>query len=251
MAIGLILGTGVAPVCRSDDWSECKTDFGSALLSTVRVGSRDVIVLLRHGTGANIPPHLINYRANLIALKNAGVQRVLATSAAGSLRSEIEPGSLAVLNDFIDFTRHRQATVFDQPADTVTHADFSVPYCPAVSSALVRAAGDVGVALAAPMTYVCVEGPRYESPAEVRMFAQWGGDVVGMTGVPEVTMARELKMCYGSLAIVSNYAAGLTTQSQSHEDVVNTVNSSLPDMWKVLERAIGTLQDLGDCTCVS
>lgn len=203
MRIGLIAGTGMARVVPAGDWREAQTPYGAAALAEIGIGGRDVVLLRRHGPKANIPPHLINYRANLRAMKDAGVDRIIATAAVGSLHEDIPAGSMAVIGDFIDFTKRRENTCFDVPGQEVVHTDFTMPYCPVVSSELERAAFEAGVPLGRRVTYVCVDGPRYETPAEIRMFAQLGGDVVGMTGVPEVVLAREMGMCYGAMAIVT------------------------------------------------
>lgn len=249
MRVGLILGTGMAASAGVDCSIKYTTQFGPVQFSIKTVAQVEVCLLSRHGPAMNIPPHLINYRANMVALKDLGVERVIATSAVGSLKREIVPGSLGILKDFIDFTKRREFTIFDEPIRTLPHTDFSVPYCPVLSSAIARAAAEIGMRLQSSFTYVCVDGPRYESPAEVRMFAQWGGDVVGMTGVPEVVMARELGMCYASLALVTNFGAGLTSERLEHDRVADTVTQSAPAMWKVLERAIATLEDSDNCSC--
>jgi 5'-methylthioadenosine phosphorylase len=245
MSIGIIAGTGVdLPI---ESWSEVATPYGPACLSTARIGEHEVVLLRRHGPGLNVPPHLINHHANLSALCEAGVRRVIATAAVGSLRRELSPGSLAVVCDFIDFTRHRVGTIFDRPAETVVHTDFSTPYCREISSALERAAEEIKVDLTRRVTYVCVDGPRYETPAEVRMFAHWGGDVVGMTGAPEVVIAREMGLCYGALAILSNYAAGIVDEPLSHEYVVRCVSERRQQIHDVLAGAVALIPEARTC----
>lgn len=249
MAIGLIAGTGVDFLSPTEQWPDVTTPYGPAYLAAGMLGGRQVVLLRRHGPALNISPHLISYRANLWALREAGVTRVLATAAVGSLKKEIPPRTLAVLSDFIDFTKRRETTTFDQPGAAVVHMDFSTPYCPEISAAFQQAAAELGIAIERRVTYVCVDGPRYETQAEVRMFAKWGGDVVGMTGVPEVVLAREMGMCYGVLAIVTNYAAGVTDRPLSHQDVLECMAECRQQVQGILERAAALIPEDRSC-CV-
>jgi 5'-methylthioadenosine phosphorylase len=180
------------------------------------------------------------------ALADSGVSRVLSTAAVGSLRPELRPGDIAVVEDFIDFTKRREFTVFDSPREKVVHVDFSKPYCPELTDALRLGAESAKVSIGAGVTYLCVEGPRYESPAEVRMFARWGGDVVGMTGVPEVVLAGEMNLCYGSLAIVTNYAAGISEHPLSHQEVLQCMAERSQSILHILEKAVSAIQ--GECS---
>ena len=245
--IGLITGSGMDFLEPSEGWAEIKTPYGSAYLGTAGLGQMEVALLRRHGPSVNVPPHLINYHANFWALREAGVQRVFATAAVGSMRRDMQPGSLAVIADFIDFTKRRDTTIFDRPGESPIHVDFSTPYCPEISSAIEEAAAEIGIALAERVTYVCVDGPRYETPAEVKMFAAWGGHVVGMTGVPEVVLAREMGLCYGALAILTNYAAGITDRPLSHEEVLACVAKCGRQIRGILERAVGLVAESRKC----
>ena len=248
MALGLIVGTGV-DFTPSQEYNRVTTPYGEAFLTETFLSGHRIVFLRRHGPALNIPPHLINYRANIWALKEAGVSRIIATAAVGSLRHAISPGSLAVIDDFIDFTKRREVTFQNHPFDSVVHIDYSVPYCPTISTAIEDAAAELGISLAGRVTYLCVDGPRYETPAEVRMFAFLGADVVGMTGVPEVTLARELGMCYGSLAIVTNYAAGIESMPLSHRDVVRSVHEKSQLIQSLLEATVVKVGD-GPACCM-
>jgi 5'-methylthioadenosine phosphorylase len=247
MSIAIIVGTGMDALAKTDKCMEVATPYGAAYLAPGTLAGKEVFFLRRHGPALNVPPHLINYHANFWALREAGVTRILATAAVGALKRDLPPGSLAVIGDFIDFTKRRVATIFDQPGSRVVHTDFSVPYCPEISSAFESAASELGVRLARRVVYVCVDGPRYETPAEVRMFVRWGGDVVGMTGVPEVILAREMGMCYGALAILANYASGISDEPLSHEEVVACVTACGPLVCDILERAVSILPDRRAC----
>lgn len=245
--IAVIAGTGLAGPVAEKDCMPVRTPYGDAVFSKHRFGSCGVVLLPRHGPGLNIPPHLINYRANLWALREIGVRVVIATAAVGSLRAELPPGEFAVVTDFLDFTKQRPSTFFAQPQDRVVHTDLSVPYCPRVTGALIDAAGDMGMGKLTQVTYACMEGPRYESPAEVRMLASLGGDVVGMTGVPEVVLAREAGLCYGSIAIVTNFATGISPTPLSHEEVVACVSDQGERARDLLERTVGLLENHRIC----
>ncbi|MEA3309433.1 MAG: S-methyl-5'-thioinosine phosphorylase [Chloroflexota bacterium] len=169
----------------------------------------ELIFLPRHGTNHTVPPHRINYRANLKALAQLGVERVLATFAVGSLHTGIPPGALVVLDQFIDFTQGRAGTFFDGGDSGLVHTEMTNPYCPALRAQLLALAAEHGLELVSQGTYVCTDGPRFETAAEVRMYAQLGGDVVGMTGVPEASLARELGLHYAAVALSINWGAGL------------------------------------------
>lgn len=247
MYVGLILGTGLSFPEMEEQYVETTTPYGQAFLCMSVLGGERILLLRRHGPTLNIPPHLINYRANMWALRKAGVTHIIATAAVGSLREDIRPGSLATVGDFIDFTKQRKSTFLDYPSECVAHVDLSIPYCPVISSAMERAASNIGTAILRRITYVCVDGPRYETPAEVRMFSNWGGDVVGMTGVPEVILARELGMCYGSLAIVANYASGISAHIISHSEVIESVSSRRQVVYRLLEQTIVQISNEPPC----
>ncbi len=247
MKTGVIAGTGMGTLIDETAWREVITPYGNAYIAQIATGGTEVVVLRRHGRGLNVPPHLVNYKANMWAMQYLGVKRVISTAAVGSLSRDLKPGDLAVVRDFIDFTKRREMTIYDRVGEAVHHTDFSVPYCPVVSSAVTQAAADLGTELARSVVYVCVDGPRYETPAEVKMFAQWGGDVVGMTGVPEVVIAKELGICFGSLAIVTNYAAGISETPLSHQEVLDVVASRRDHIYAILERAVALLPETEDC----
>ncbi len=246
MKIGLMAGTGMDHLTPDREWSQVTTPFGTASIATVTIGGMDVLLVQRHGPGCNVPAHLVNCRANMWAMHQAGVTKILATAAVGSLREDLVPGDLAVLADFIDFTHRNDATIYVSPGDRVVHTDVTSAYCPALSASIEQSAANAGISLARQVVYLCVNGPRYETPAEIRMFAQWGADVVGMTGVPEVVLARELDICYASLAIVTNYAAGISKSAISHDEVVHTVAARHQDIQVILESTIAQLSETGN-----
>ena len=214
-----------------------KTRYGSAVTYASRVGGRAFYVLPRHGVEHDVPPHRINYRANIAALSQLGVKAVIATTAVGSMKPEFGIGHLGLLEQFIDFTKGRSSTFFDGRA---THTDMTDPYDRELGEALVSAARKKGLSLRTGLVYVCAEGPRYESAAEIRMFRVMGGDVVGMTGVPEVVLARELGLRYSSIAIATNWAAGIQGRV-SHEEVVAVMKECGRKVRRLVEGAIASL----------
>lgn len=186
-----------------------ETPYGDVPLYVGRGEAAGLIFLPRHGPEHQMPPHSINYRANLMALHQLEVDRALATFAVGSLHREIPPGALVVVDQFLDFTQGRAGTFFDGEESGVVHTVMDRPYCPALREQLLAQAAANGLEVIPRGAYACTDGPRFETPAEVRMLAQLGGDVVGMTGVPEAPLARELGIHYAAVAISINWGAGL------------------------------------------
>ncbi|MCD1293785.1 S-methyl-5'-thioadenosine phosphorylase [Methanocella sp. CWC-04] len=179
----------------------------------------DFVFLPRHGECHICAPHRIDYRANIMALKELGVERIIGVVSVGSLKEHIKPGSFVLLDQFIDFTKARPSTFYDEEG-FVVHTDVTEPYCPEIRDSILSSMpGDIP--LHEKGTYVCAEGPRFETAAEIKMFAMLGGDVVGMTNVPECVLARELGMCYAAIAVVTNYAAGISKTPISHEEVLD------------------------------
>ncbi len=195
-----------------------ETPYGPA---TVLVGEgdlADVVFLPRHGVRHERPPHRGNYRANLKALERLGVKRVLAVATVGSTRADLPPGSLVLLSQFLDFTKSRVNTFYDGDDGVVAHVDVTRPYCPALCTCLLEIADERGVGIRPEGVYGCTEGPRLETAAEVQLMASWGVDVIGMTGVPEAVLARELGLCYASAALVVNYGAGVMSEAVRFND---------------------------------
>ncbi|CCW34247.1 methylthioadenosine phosphorylase [Chthonomonas calidirosea] len=196
---------------------------------------RSIYFLSRHGRGHHLAPHQIDYRANIEALVKLGVKKILATNAVGSLRGDLTPGTLLIPHDFIDFTRKRPLTYF--VGSEWRHTDFSEPYSPVIRNALLRAAEELDVPVVSRGIYVAVDGPRFETPAEVRMFALLGGDVVGMTGVQEAILSREAGLEYGTVCLVTNYAAGLSLEPIDHEAVSKMMRDHIPTIREMLFQA--------------
>jgi len=233
LRVALIGGTGMGDLL-DGEFTEVATPFGSAFL----IEQGDLYFLSRHGRGHKLPPHKINYRANIWALREVGVQAAIATFAVGSLRQSLPVGTLVVLDDFLDFTTARPKTFFD---DKVQHTDMTQPYSHLVREELLAAGEDLGIMLEARGCYVCTDGPRYETLSEVRMFAALGGDVVGMTGVPEVVLAKEIGIEYGALAMVTNLGAGLSKEPLSHQEVARQVVEMQQTVQKLLQKTLEKL----------
>ncbi len=210
--IGIIGGTGVYDPAIMEGVHEkvVGTDYGEVKIMMGDYQGEAVAFLPRHGGDHSVPPHLINYRANIKALYKLGVKRIIATAAVGSLNFEYKPGTIVIVDQFIDFTKGRIPTFFAGDERGVVHVDMTEPYCPEVRKALFEAAELTGTDVFDRGTYVCTEGPRFETAAEIKMFKTMGGDVIGMTAVPEAVLARELGICYATVSMVTNYAAGIS-----------------------------------------
>jgi 5'-methylthioadenosine phosphorylase len=253
MKIAIIAGTGIDETAdfRSGRQVSVQTRFGEAFVIETELGGTEVMFVPRHGRDHSLAPAAINYRAQVAALRKLEVTRVLAVCAVGSLKGGMSSGSFAVLSDFIDVTCGRVDTFFDDPGAGVVHTDFTHPYCPEVSRALREACEEQGVEYRPEAVYVGVNGPRYESPAEVRLYASWGGDVIGMTGLPEAVLAREAGLCYGAVAIVTNPACGMSPTPLSHEQVRSAAYTASENLTGVLRHAIAGIPTDPKCACGS
>ena len=235
--VGVITGTGVTEHFEFGEKERIKTEYG---VTEVYPGpERSFLLLPRHGLIHGTPPHRVNYRANISALYSLGVRKVIASSAVGSMNPKFKVGQLGVASQFIDFTKRRQDTFFD---DTVRHTDMTNPYSLSINAAIGRAAERLGIPVHQGLVYVCLEGPRFETAAEIRMLRKFGGDVVGMTGIPEVVLAKELGIEYSSVLVATNWAAGIQPRV-SHEEVLEEMKKVGP---KVKSLIVATARDVGD-----
>lgn len=227
----VITGTGVTEHFGLSGPRSIPSGFGPAVVYESKGG---YYVLPRHGRGHKVPPHMINYRANLAALESLGVKKVIATSAVGSMDPKLRVGQMGLVGQFLDFTKHRAETFFE---DRVAHTDMTNPYSVGLNRSIESAAKGLKLSLRNELVYVCAEGPRFETAAEIRMFRRLGGDVVGMTGVPEVVLAREKGLEYASLVIATNWAAGIQ-QKVSHEEVVKVMKKTGKQAKDLIEATI-------------
>ncbi len=242
--LGIIAGTGFSRFAGLEGavTDHIGTDFGTATVTRGTWHDRAVVFLPRHGAGHDLPPHRINYRANVTALRRAGCADVVAVSVTGGIREDLVPGSLVALSDFLDFTRAREHTLFDGTTNEgVVHTDVSAAYDPELRAALVEAGRRAARAVHDGGVYACFEGPRFESPAEIRMARLLGAHVVGMTGVPEVTLAAEAGMRYAGLSLVVNPAAGLGDGPISEEAIAAVLATGREDVLAVLDAFVAAL----------
>ena len=181
----------------------------SAALQFGRLGERDIVFLPRHGATHQIPPHQVNYRANIWAMQQAGVAYIVAVTAVGGISHSMSPGTFCVADQMIDYTYGREHTYFADSQTTVTHIDFTQPYCESLRQALLLATRQQRVTVIDQGVYAATQGPRLETAAEICRLQQDGCDIVGMTGMPEAALAKELGLCYANLSLVVNWAAGL------------------------------------------
>jgi len=216
MKFAIIGGTGVYDVASKTRVEQVTTPYGDVEVDIQNIEGKDIIFLARHGKQHSTPPHMINFKANMWALKELGVKFVYATAAVGSCNSNFKPGDIVVFNDFLDFTKVRPITFYDGN-EGVIHTSMADPYCQNLRKLFITAAKEEGVKIAGEGIYVCTEGPRFETSAEIRMFQKMGGDVVGMTNVPEVVLAKELEMCYAAVGIITNWCTGLGEELDKEE----------------------------------
>jgi 5'-methylthioadenosine phosphorylase len=234
--VGIITGTGVTERFDLSRPSTIRTKFGRA--SVFFQEGEDYVILPRHGADHKSPPHGINYRANIAALAQLGVREVVATSAVGSMNQRFRVGEVGVIDQFLDFTKRRKSTFFE---DKVVHTDMTYPYSRHLNLELSVAAKRIGIDLRQHLVYVCAEGPRFETAAEIKMYKILGGDVVGMTGVPEVVLANEMKLEYASVVIATNWAAGMQPKV-SHEEVLRVMKEAGKTVKELIEATVAGLR---------
>jgi len=219
-----------------------RTPYGdpSGALTFGKLNRRDVVFLARHGYGHTIPPHEVNYRANIWALHSEGAGPVVSVASVGGIRSDLQPGVLAIPHQVLDYTWGRKHTFFDGPEQPVTHIDFTHPYCEELRASLLKAAAAAGQAILNNGVYAATQGPRLESAAEIDRLERDGADMVGMTGMPEAALAREIGLRYAALAVVVNHAAGRGDSSEAiHLDQINAVlKASMVKVRTLLEKLV-------------
>ncbi len=243
--VAVIGGTGFYSFLDDPTEVEISTPYGdpSAAVSIGTVAGRSVAFLPRHGRHHEFPPHAINYRANAWALRSLGVRQVLAPCAVGGLGENVKPGDVVVPDQLVDRTNRRIGSFVEQGA---CHLPFADPYCPALSHAVLHTAPD----LVAGATMVVVEGPRFSTRAESRAYAAQGWNLINMTGAPEAALAREMRQCYASIALVTDMDAGVESgDGVGQEEVFALFRSNLERLTGLLSTAIGSLPDPDGCSC--
>lgn len=208
------------------------TPYGSVPVELGEVAGREVVFLLRHGKEYRLPSE-INYRANITALKLAGVTGIISSAAVGAINRQMKPGDLSLLTDFIDFTRGKRETFTSH-----SFIDMSQPYDPGLNGRIAKAAKALKLKLHPGAVYACAEGPRFETKAEIKMYGEAGADVVGMTQVPEVVLAAEAGIPYAAIAVITNYAAGVTAGRIDPDHVVAMMRRRSAQLSRLIARTI-------------
>lgn len=242
-SIGLIAGTGFydLPALKDGVAKEIDTNYGEASVKSGTWNGVNLVFLTRHGSGHSIPPHLINYRANIKAMKDLGVEEIIAINVVGGIDPRLAPGDLSLIDDFIDFTSGREHTFSDGSKPGVQHVDLTRAYDPKIQGALRQSAKALGILLHENGIYAGFNGPRFETPSEIRLASLAGATVVGMTGCPEVSLAREIGIAYASLALVVNPAAGLGESEIAMDEINRALESGKSKALAVIEGALKVL----------
>jgi 5'-methylthioinosine phosphorylase len=196
----------------------------------------DIVFLPRHGAGHTIPPHKINYRANIWALKHIGVDYIIGMATVGGISDNMAPESIVIPDQIIDYTWGRGSTFFENDLSEVTHIDFTLPYCEKLRTSLITAAEDAGLDIRSSATYGATQGPRLESAMEINRLQNDGCDVVGMTGMPEAALAKELELCYAHCSVVANWAAGKSNKPITMQDIEKHMKQGMSKVYALLEK---------------
>lgn len=243
--IAIIGGTGLTSLAGVEitETKEVDTPYGSpsGALSFGQMGDKEIIFLPRHGNPHTIPPHKINYRANIHALKENDVMDIIAVNAVGGITSEMRPGRIVIPEQIIDYTYDRKHTFFEDELDKVTHIDFTNPYNSDLGKQIATASLMSGLDVFIGGVYAATQGPRLETASEVNKLEKDGCDIVGMTGMPEAALARELDINYACLALVVNWAAGKTDGAITMEVIELNLNNGIEKIKTVLTKTIKDL----------
>ncbi len=207
------------------------------------IGERKVVFLSRHGQHHHIPPHRVNYRANVWGFRTLGVKRIIAVNAVGGINDKYRPGDIVLPDQIIDFTKTRMQTFYNGPQ--VVHIDFTEPYCKEMREVFLS----VDEQIINGGTYICTEGPRLETAGEIRFYKSIGADMVGMTQMPEAALAREATLCYLCIAVITNYAAGISRTKLTTTEVVETMKKSTEKVKQLLSSAIELIPSERHCIC--
>lgn len=248
--VGIIGGTGLTSLAELEvvGRQAAATPYGvpSSALTRGSLQGQSVVFLSRHGNPHRIPPHEVNYRANIKALYDAGVRTVVGVNAVGGIHPDMEPACVVIPDQIIDYTWGRSGTFFEGDLENVTHIDFTWPYDQAARDILIQAATAHDVAFSGFGVYGATQGPRLETAAEVRRLERDGCDLVGMTGMPEAALAAELGMRYVCLGLVVNWAAGKSDQVVSMEEIEAAIEKGMSGVHRILEASVAGLAALTD-----
>jgi len=248
--IGVIGGSGLYDPSMFGPSQEIKvyTPYGptSDSIFLCQYKGRTIAFIPRHGRGHKIPPHKINYRANIWALKDLGVRRIISVSAVGSLREDYAPGDIVVVDQFIDFTKKRDYTFYD--GGIVCHVSLADPFCPQLREVAIETLRELKFRFHDRGTYICIEGPRFSTRAESKLFKSWGADVIGMTLVPEVNLAREAEICYLAITLVTDYDVW-APKHVTAEEVTRVMAENVDKAKKLLAELIPRIPVDRTCKC--
>jgi len=252
MKIGLIGGSGLYDIDGLEITKEISisTPYGtpSSVYKIGTINDKEIILLPRHGIPHSIPPHKINYRANIWGFKLLGVERIVSVSAVGGINKEMPPSSIVILDQIIDLTSgDRESTFYDK--DKVVHIDLTNPYCPETKKYIITASTKTGIPIKEAGTYVCTNGPRLETAKEIQFFSMIGADVVGMTAMPEAALARELEICFSGISVVTNYAAGISEKKLTTTEVVETMKGSIDHIKVLIKELTLHIPRSRNCPC--
>ncbi len=242
--LAIIGGTGLTQLSNLEITHRqvMRTPYGepSGALTFGLINQHEVIFIARHGYGHTLPPHLVNYRANMWALKEQGAKRIVSIASVGGIRDDLVPGTLVVPSQIVDYTHGRASTYFDARDQAVTHIDFTHPYSAALRSSLLKAGRLAGENLVDGGVYAATQGPRLETAAEINRYEGDGADMVGMTGMPEAALARELGLSYAAIAVVVNHAAGRGESSDgiNLEKISAVAQPALARVRNIIERLV-------------
>ena len=251
-AIGVIGGSGLYEIdgINNVEYIEVDTPWGkpSNRLVKGKIGDKTLLFLARHGKGHKISPSEINFRANIYAFKNLGIQRIISISAVGSMKEKIEPGHIVIPHQFIDNTKHRCSTFFDD--GIVAHISMANPVCLELADCLYNASITSGAEVHKGGTYICIEGPQFSSKAESELYRSWNVDVIGMTNMPEAKLAAEAEICYSTLALSTDYDCWYEGyEDVTVGDVIKILNRNIELAKKILKEVIKIIPSERKCGC--
>ena len=248
--IGIFGGTGIYDSGLLNDSKEItiETPYGktSDSITVGEFNGRKIAFMPRHGKKHTIPPHLINFRANIWAFKELGVKRIIAPSAVGSLKEDFQPGHFALPSQFIDFTKSRKGTFSEN--GRVIHISVADPFCPELQNVVLDAVKDQEIEIHKDCTYVCIEGPRFSTKAESKFFRTTGADIIGMTLVPECQLAREAQICYVSISTITDYDVW-AEKPVTAKEVMETLAKNVEMTKKILTIVINQIPEQKSCSC--
>lgn len=248
--IGVFGGSGFYALLDNAREVAIETPYGapSDRIALGEIAGKSVAFLPRHGKDHRYPPHMVNYRANVWAMKSLGVERIVAPTACGSLKKEVEPGHMVVADQVVDRTTGRKDTFYDGPI--TTHVSFADPYCPQMRPIAVDALRSIGVTTHATGTIVVIQGPRFSTRAESKWFQDAGWEVINMTQYPECYLARELEMCYVNISLITDYDVGLPgSQPVSHEEVLQVFARNNDRVKAGIAKIVAGLPEKRTCGC--